>query len=106
MPFEKALAAGLACPGRACVRGAGVQNDRLVLLNANAHNLEVLRPPRLELLVNEELPCAGLQDGLPLLVGAGERGGQGSQAGAGQLGCLLAIGLQLLQNDHCGKGPE
>ena len=54
---------------RAGVRRVGVNHGRLGLLNGNANNLEVLHPPRLELLVNEKLPRARLQKGLPRHVG-------------------------------------
>ena len=99
----KTIAAGGGPPATAGVGSAGVDHDRLGLLNRNANDLEVLHPPRLELVVNEQLPRAGLQE-VPLGVGAARRG---IPAGAEQRGGLLAIGLQLSQNNHGDKGvPE
>jgi hypothetical protein len=77
------------------VRSAGVQYDRLGLVNSNTHSFKVFHPPCLELLMNEKLPRAGLQDGLPRV-----------RAGTDQLCCLLAIAPQIFQNDCRFKGVE
>ena len=99
----KTLAAGGGAPATAGVGSAGVDQDRLGLLNRNANDLEVLHPPRLELVVNEQLPRAGLQ-AFPLGVGAARRRRiPRSPGGAEQRGSLLAIGLQLSQNNHGEK---
>ena len=102
----QALAAGLARPPRAGVRGAGVQHCGLVLFDANTHNLEVLHFLLHKLAVNEKLPSAGFHNGPPLAVGEDAWGCLVSQAGADQRGCLVAILIQLLQDQHCLKSAE